>query len=333
MEQVKKKIVFSAIQPSGTITLGNYLGAVRNWAAMQDEFNCIYALADLHTITVRQEPAVFRKNIADAYASILACGIDPEKSLFFIQSHVTTHAQLAWVLNCYTQFGELSRMTQFKDKSAKHADNVNAGLFTYPTLMAADILLYQADMVPVGADQKQHLELSRNIAERFNGMYGNVFKVPDPYIPTNGARVMSLQDPRKKMSKSDENVNACITLMDSPDVIMKKFKRAVTDSEARVAYGPEKLGINNLMSIYSTITGKSFEEIENEFDGKGYGDFKTAVGEAVVEELRPVRERYERYIADKAFMQECYSKSAETAQKFSQRTLDKAMKKIGFVLK
>lgn len=327
----KKKIVFSAIQPSGTITLGNYLGAIKNWVSMQDEFNCIYALADLHTITVRQEPAKFRKNVADAYASILACGIDPEKSLFFIQSHVTTHAQLAWLLNCYTQFGELSRMTQFKDKSAKHADNVNAGLFTYPALMAADILLYQADMVPVGADQKQHLELTRNVAERFNGLYGNVFKVPEPFIPKNGARVMSLQDPTRKMSKSDENVNSFVTLMDSPEVIMKKFKRAVTDSEAVVRYAEGKDGINNLMGIYSAVTGLSFEQIEKDFEGRGYGDFKTAVGEAVVEELRPVRERYEKYIADKSYMQECYKKSAEIAQKFSQRTLDKAMKKIGFV--
>lgn len=328
----KKKIVFSAIQPSGTITLGNYLGAVKNWVNMQDEFNCIYALADLHTITVRQEPAKLRKNILDAYASILACGVDAEKSLFFMQSHVTTHAQLAWLLNCYTQFGELSRMTQFKDKSAKHADNVNAGLFTYPALMAADILLYQADMVPVGADQKQHLELSRNIAERFNGLYGNVFKVPEPYIPKSGARVMSLQDPTKKMSKSDENVNACVTLMDSSEVIMKKFKRAVTDSDACVRYAEGKDGINNLMGIYSCITGRTYEQIEAEFEGKGYGDFKTAVGEAVVEELRPVRERYEKYIADKAYMEECYRKAAETAQRFSQRTLSKAMKKIGFVL-
>ncbi len=329
----KKKVVFSAIQPSGTITLGNYLGAIKNWAAMQEEFSCIYALADLHTITVRQEAAAFRKNIIDAYASILACGIDTEKSLFFIQSHVNTHAQLAWVLDCYTQFGELSRMTQFKDKSAKHADNVNAGLFTYPTLMVADILLYQADMVPVGADQKQHVELTRNIAERFNGLYGNVFKVPEPYIPKNGARVMSLQDPTKKMSKSDENVNACVNLMDSPEVIMKKFKRAVTDSEAKVRYAEGKEGINNLMAIYSAVTGLSFEQIEHDFDGKGYGDFKTAVGEAVIEELRPIREKYEQYIADKAYMQDCYKKAGEIAQKISQRTLDKAMKKVGFVLK
>lgn len=331
METEKKKIVFSAIQPSGTITLGNYLGAVRNWVNMQDEFNCIYALADLHTITVRQEPAVMRKNILDAYASIMACGIDPEKSLFFIQSHVHTHAELAWVLNCYTQFGELSRMTQFKDKSAKHADNINAGLFTYPCLMAADILLYQADMVPVGADQKQHLELSRDIAVRFNGLYGNVFKVPEGFIPKNGARVMSLQDPSRKMSKSDENVNGCVHLLDTPEVIMKKFKRAVTDSEAVVRYGEGKDGINNLMSIYSAVTGKSLEDIEKEFQGKGYGDFKTAVGEAVVEALRPIKTRYEQLIKDRAYLEECYRKADETALKFSSRTLAKAMKKIGFI--
>ena len=332
METEKKKIVFSAIQPSGTITLGNYLGAVRNWVNMQDEFNCIYALADLHTITVRQEPAVMRKNILDAYASIMACGIDPEKSLFFIQSHVHTHAELAWILNCYTQFGELSRMTQFKDKSAKHADNINAGLFTYPCLMAADILLYQADMVPVGADQKQHLELSRDIAVRFNGLYGNVFKVPEGFIPKNGARVMSLQDPTRKMSKSDENVNGCVHLLDTPEVIMKKFKRAVTDSEAVVRYGEGKEGINNLMSIYSAVTGKTLEEIEKEFEGKGYGDFKTTVGEAVVEALRTIKTRYEQLIKDKAYLEECYRKADETALRFSRRTLSKAMKKIGFIL-
>lgn len=331
--QERKKVIFSAIQPSGTITLGNYLGALRNWVKLQDEFDCIFALADLHTITVRQEPAKFRANIYEAYALLLACGIEVEKSPFFIQSHVTTHAQLAWLLNCYTQFGELSRMTQFKDKSAKHADNVNAGLFTYPSLMAADILLYQADLVPVGADQKQHLELTRNIAERFNGIYGNVFKVPDGYIPKVGARVMSLQDPTRKMSKSDENANGCVAVLDKPEVIMKKFKRAVTDSEACVRYGEGKDGINNLMGIYSAVTGLSLEQIEKDFEGKGYGDFKTAVGEAVVEHLRPIQERFNIYINDKAYLKDCYEKSAEFAQRISQRTLYKAMKKIGFVLK
>lgn len=335
MEQAteKKKIVFSAIQPSGTITLGNYLGAIKNWTMMQDEFNCIYALADLHTITVRQEPAKMRKNILDAYASIIACGVDVEKSIFFIQSHVHTHAELAWVLNCYTQFGELSRMTQFKDKSAKHADNINAGLFTYPSLMAADILLYQADMVPVGADQKQHLEIARDIAERFNGLYGNVFKVPEGFFPKNGARVMSLQNPLNKMSKSDENVNGCVHLLDDADTIMRKFKRAVTDSEAVVRYGEGKDGINNLMGIYSAVTGLTTEQIEKDFEGKGYGDFKVAVGEAVVETLRPIRERYLKLIDDKSYLEQCYKKAGETALRFSQRTLDKAMKKIGFILK
>lgn len=330
--EVKKDVVFSAIQPSGTITLGNYLGAVRNWVKMQDEHNCIYALADLHTITVRQQTAVMRKNILDAYASIMACGIDVEKSLFFIQSHVHTHAELAWLLSCYTQFGELSRMTQFKDKSAKHADNINAGLFTYPVLMAGDILLYQADKVPVGADQKQHIELTRDIAERFNGLYGNVFKVPEGFIPKNGARVMSLQDPTKKMSKSDENVNGCVHLLDTPEVIMKKFKRAVTDSDAYVRYAEGKDGVNNLMAIYSAVTGQSMEQIENEFAGKGYGDFKAAVGEAVIEELRPIREKYEQLIKDKGYLEECYRKADEIALKISMRTLSKVKKKIGFVL-
>lgn len=332
MENEKKKVALSLIQPSGTITLGNYLGAVRNWVNMQEDFDCILGLADLHTITVRQEPAKMRKNIIEAYASILACGIDVEKTLFFIQSHVHTHAELAWLLNCYTQFGELSRMTQFKDKSAKHADNINAGLFTYPSLMAADILLYQADCVPVGADQMQHLELTRDIATRFNGLYGNVFKVPEAFIPKTGARVMSLQDPTRKMSKSDENVNGCVHLLDPPEVIMKKFKRAVTDSEACVRYGEGKDGINNLMDIYGAVTGLSHEQIEKDFEGKGYGDFKTAVGEAVVEALRPVRERYEKLIADKAYLEECYRKADEIALKISMRTLTKAKKKIGFIL-
>ena len=329
--QERKKVIFSAIQPSGTITLGNYLGAVKNWVHLQEEYSCIFALADLHTITVRQDPAKFRQNTLQAYALLLACGIDPKKSLFFIQSHVHTHAELAWLLNCYTQFGELSRMTQFKDKSASHADNVNAGLFTYPCLMAADILAYQADMVPVGADQKQHLELTRNIAGRFNGIYGDTFKVPDPYIPKTGARVMSLQEPTKKMSKSDTNVNAWVAVLDKPEDIMRKFKRAVTDSEARVHYADGKDGINNLMGIYSVMTGKSYDEIEREFEGKGYGDFKTAVGESVVQTLRPIQERYEGLIKDKAYLEQCYSESAQTALRISQRTVDKAMRKIGYV--
>lgn len=333
LKQEKKPIIFSAIQPSGTITLGNYIGALKNWVTLQDDYDCIFAVADLHAITVRQEPATFRRHILEAYALLLACGIDTEKSPFFIQSHVHTHAELAWVLNCYTQFGELSRMTQFKDKSQKHADNVNVGLFAYPSLMAADILLYQADLVPVGADQKQHLELARNIAERFNGIYGNTFKIPDGYIPPVGARIMSLQDPTKKMSKSDENVNAWVAVLDKPEDIMRKFKRAVTDSEAVVKYGENKTGVNNLMGIYSAVTGKTNDEIEKEFEGKGYGDFKTTVAEAVIEELRPIRERYEKFIADKAYLEEQYTKGAEFALRMSSRTLDKAMKKVGFIKK
>ena len=330
----KKQVVFSAIQPSGTVTLGNYLGAIRNWVKMQDEYNCIYALADLHTITVRQNPAQMRKNIIDAYASIMACGIDVEKSLFFIQSHVHTHAELAWVLNCYTQFGELSRMTQFKDKSAKHADNINGGLFTYPALMAADILLYQADYVPVGEDQKQHCELTRNIAIRFNNLYGETFKVPEPYIPKVGARIMSLSNPASKMSKSDPQ--GCVFLMDSPEELARKFKRAVTDSDTEhcVRFDPEnKPGVANLMNIYSSVTGKSYSEIEAEFDGKGYGVFKPQVGEAVIESLRPIREEAEHIIADKAYLQEVYTQGAQRASAVARRTLRKVCKKIGLVEK
>ena len=282
-------------------------------------------------ITVRQEPAAFRKNILEAYALMLAIGIDLKRSVFFIQSQVAEHAQLAWVLNCYTQFGELSRMTQFKDKSQKHADNINAGLFTYPCLMAADILLYQADYVPIGADQKQHLELARNVAERFNGLYSPTFTVPDPIIAEHGARVMSLQDPTKKMSKSDENANSFITVLDDPDTIMRKFKRAVTDSEACVRFAEGKDGVNNLMGIYSSITGRSMEEIEREFDGKGYGDFKPAVAEAVIEELRPIQERYRNLIADKAYLEQCYRENAPKAQAIARRTLSKVMKKIGYL--
>lgn len=328
----KKPVIFSGIQPTnGSFTLGNYLGAVKNWGKLQDEYNCAYCIVNMHAITVRQDPAQLKKNTLSAFALMLACGVDPEKSITFIQSHVKTHAELAWVLNCYTQFGELSRMTQFKDKSAKHADNINAGLFTYPSLMAADILLYQANLVPVGADQKQHLELARDIALRFNGLYGNVFTVPDGYIPKSVAKIASLADPTKKMSKSDENPKATIFILDPPETIIKKFKSAVTDSEALVAYREDKPGINNLMTIYSAVTGSSFEEIENQFAGKGYGDFKLAVGEAVVEELRPVRETYQRLMQDKAYLEDCYRAGAEKALRISQRTLDKVYKKVGFL--
>lgn len=329
--EIRKKRVLSMIQPTGNFTLGNYLGALKNFVALQDDYECVYALADLHAITVRQDPAAFRKNTLSAYAMMLALGIDPEKSIFFIQSQVPEHAQLAWVLNCYTQFGELSRMTQFKDKSAKHADNVNAGLFTYPCLMAADILLYNADYVPVGADQKQHLELARNVAERFNGLYSPTFVVPEGLIPKTGARIMSLQDPTKKMSKSDENTASFITLLDTPDQILKKFKRAVTDSEACVRYAEGKDGINNLMGIYSCITGKSYAEIEKEFEGRGYGDFKTAVGEAVVGEFAPIQARYNEFVKDKAYLEKCYSEAAPRAEAIARRTLQKAMKKVGYL--
>ena len=332
MEEMAKKKVLSCIQPSGMLTLGNYLGALKNWLNMQEEFDCTFAVADLHAITVRQEPAKLRQQIYSTYALMLALGLDPDKSTLFIQSHVAAHSQLSWLLSCYTQFGEMSRMTQFKDKSAKHADNVNVGLFSYPVLMAADILLFKPDFVPVGADQKQHLEIARDIAERFNGIYGDVFTVPDPYIPKIGARVMSLQDPTKKMSKSDENLNAWVAILDDPDAIMRKFKRAVTDSEARVCIGEEKHGINNLIGIYSAVTGKTADEITAEFEGKGYGDFKMAVGEAVVEELRPIRERYDAIIKDKAALEALYRDGAAKAEYVARKTLSKAMKKVGFVL-
>ncbi|WP_040196069.1 tryptophan--tRNA ligase [Candidatus Soleaferrea massiliensis] len=327
----RKKVIFSGIQPTGVMTLGNYLGAIKNWVTLQEEYNCIYSIVNMHAITVRQDPAALRKNTMEAFALLLACGVDPEKCICFIQSHVRTHAELTWVLSCFTQFGELSRMTQFKDKSAKHPDNINVGLFTYPVLMAADILLYQADLVPVGADQKQHLELSRDIAGRFNSLFSNTFKMPDPYIPKLGARIMSLQEPDKKMSKSDENVNAFISILDKPETIVKKFKRAVTDSETEVVFREGKDGINNLMTIYSTITGDSYEKIANDFAGKGYGDFKTAVGEVVAEHLRPVRENFDRYVNDKAYLKECYQKGAERALMISSRTLEKVYKKVGFL--
>lgn len=328
----KKKRSLSFIQPTSVPTLGNYLGAMKGWPGFQDEFETVYGVADLHSITVRQDPQKLKKQTMELYAMLLAIGLDPEKGIIFIQSHVPAHSQLAWLLNCYTQFGELSRMTQFKDKSAQHSDNINAGLFTYPCLMAADILLYQADIVPVGADQKQHVEICRDIANRFNGIYGNVFKVPEPYIPKSGARVMSLADPTRKMSKSDPNPKGTVYLTDEPNVIMKKFKSAVTDSEMSVHYAEGKDGINNLMTIYSAVTGDSFEKIEADFSGKGYGDFKTAVGEAVVEELRPVQEKFKQLMNDKSYLAECQKNSAEFASRVGQRTLNKAMKKIGFLL-
>lgn len=331
METEAKKRILSMYQCTGTFHLGNYLGAIKNHVAFQDDYDCVYALADLHAITVRQEPAELRKYTLQAYAYLLAMGIDLNKTILFIQSQVPEHAQLAWILNCYTQFGELSRMTQFKDKSQKHADNINAGLFTYPCLMAADILLYQADFVPVGADQKQHVELARNIAERFNGVYSPTFTVPEPIIPKHGARVMSLQDPTKKMSKSDDAGNGIVLVTDTPDEIMRKFKRAVTDSESQVRFAPEKPGVNNLMEIYSAITGKSMEEIEREFDGKGYGEFKPAVAEAVIETLRPMQARAQELLTDKAYLEQCYRENAEKAHYLAQKTLRKAMKKIGYI--
>ncbi|MCI7472687.1 MAG: tryptophan--tRNA ligase [Clostridiales bacterium] len=330
--EMNKKVIFSGIQPSGALHLGNYLGALRNWVALQDEYNCVYCVVDEHAITVRQDPATLRRQTIELFAQLLACGIDPEKSILFIQSHVPAHAELAWVLNCYTMFGELSRMTQFKDKSARHADNVNAGLFTYPSLMAADIVLYQADLVPVGEDQKQHVELTRNIVQRFNGVYGDVFTMPEPYIPKVGARVMSLNQPDSKMSKSIPE--GCVFLMDNPDEIMRKFKRAITDSDTEncIRYDrANKPGVATLMDIYAAVTGKTYEQIEVEFEGKGYGAFKPAVGEAVVELLRPIREETARLLGDKAYLEGLYRAGAEKAASVAQRTLRKVHKKVGFI--
>ena len=330
--EVQKKRILSGIQPSGDLTLGSYLGAIKNWAALADEYDCYYMLADMHTITVRQVPADLRRRTLTQLAAYIACGLDPEKNVLFVQSHVPAHAQLGWVLDCYTMFGELSRMTQFKDKSAKNADNINAGLFTYPALMAADILLYQADLVPVGGDQKQHVEICRDIATRFNGIYGDVFKLPEPYIPKVGARVMSLTSPENKMSKSDKDQNGCVYMLERPEDIMRKFKKAVTDSEACVRYDPAaKPGVSNLMQIYAVTTGKSFEEIEREFAGHGYGDFKAAVGESVVELLRPIQEETARILADKAYLQGVYRAGAEKAARVANRTLGKVYKKVGFI--
>ena len=332
MNEIKKQVMVSGIQPSGDLHLGNYLGAVKNWAELADQFDCYYFMADLHTLTVRQNPADLRRRTLNQLAQYIACGLDPEKNTLFIQSHVPAHSELGWILQCYTMFGELSRMTQFKDKSAKNSENINGGLFTYPSLMAADILLYQADLVPVGEDQKQHVELTRDLAQRFNSIYGETFKVPEPYIRKVGARVMSLGTPTNKMSKSDPN--GCVFFMDTPDVIAKKFKRAVTDCDTEncVRYAPdEKPGVANLMSIYSSVTGKTYDEIEREFAGMGYGAFKPAVGEAVIDMLRPLQDETNRILKDKAYLESVYKDGAAKASYIANKTMRKVRKKVGLV--
>jgi len=332
MNMDDKKIILSGIQPSGAMTLGTYLGALKNWAALSEEYDCYYMMADMHAITVRQDPPELRRTTLSQLAQYIACGIDPEKNILFIQSHVPAHAQLSWVLSCYTMFGELSRMTQFKDKSAKNTDNINAGLFTYPSLMAADILVYQADLVPVGSDQKQHIELTRDVAARFNAIYGETFKMPEPYIPQIGARIMDLQAPSNKMSKSEIADGGCILLLDKPEEIMRAFKRAVTDSETSVRFDMDnKPGVSNLMQIYSACTGESFDAIEKAFAGQGYGAFKQHVGEAVVETLRPIREEALKLLSDKAYLEGIYAQGAVKASFTANKTLKKVYKKIGFI--
>ncbi|HGN1303801.1 TPA: tryptophan--tRNA ligase [Proteus mirabilis] len=333
-KKAQKPIVFSGAQPSGELTIGNYMGALRQWVQMQDDYDCIYCIVDQHAITVRQDPTELRKRTLDTLALYLACGIDPKKSTIFVQSHVPQHAQLGWALNCYTYFGELSRMTQFKDKSARHAENINAGLFDYPVLMAADILLYQTNQVPVGIDQKQHLELSRDIAQRFNAIYGDIFTVPDPFIPKGGARVMALQDPAKKMSKSDDNRNNVIALLEDPKAAAKKIKRAVTDSEEppRVAYDLEnKAGVSNLLDILAGVTGKTIPELEAEFEGKMYGHLKGAVAEAVSDMLTNIQERFNTFRNDEALLNKIMKEGADKAKARAQTTLDKVYEAIGFI--
>ena len=325
-----KKVLFSGMQATGNLTLCNYLGAMKNWVTLSNDYECFYSVVDMHSITVRQDPATLRKRARALLTLYIAAGLDPEKNCIYYQSHVTGHAELAWILNCFTYMGELNRMTQFKDKAAKHVDNINAGLYTYPVLMAADILLFQTDLVPVGIDQMQHLELTRDLATRFNNIYGDVFTIPEAYIGKVGAKVMSLQDPTKKMSKSDENPNASIYLMDDPDTIMRKFKRAVTDSEACIAYRDEQPGLKNLIDIYSACTGKTAEEVVREFDGRGYGDFKMGVGEAVVSTLKPLQDRVKELEKDKAYIDAVIKNNAEKAQYFSNKTLRKVQKKVGF---
>ena len=324
-----KKILYSGMQATGTLTLGNYLGALKNWVTLNEEYECIYGVMDLHSLTVRQVPADFRKNARSLYALYVAAGLDPQKNCIYYQSHVSGHAELGWILGCFTYIGELNRMTQFKDKASKHADNVNAGLYTYPVLMAADILLYQADVVPVGVDQKQHLEITRDIAQRFNAVYGDVFTIPEAFIPKAGAKIMSLQDPQKKMSKSDENANAAVMLLDDRDSILRKFKRAVTDSGSEVRYAEDKPGISNLIEIYGCVTGKGRVSVEQEFEGRGYGEFKMAVGEAVADHLGPIQARYQELMADKAYLDAMIKQNDEKAQGYAVKTLRKVQKKIG----
>lgn len=330
-EQIRKKTIFSGIQPTGVFTLGNYIGAVRNWSLLQDEYDCMYCVVDLHALTVRQVPADFRKAQLRALALLLAVGLDPQKAILYFQSHVPAHCELAWLLNCYTYVGELSRMTQFKDKSEKHADNINVGLYDYPVLMAADILLYNADLVPVGVDQKQHIEITRDVAARFNNLYGDTFTVPEPYIPKVGAKIMSLTDPMQKMSKSGEP-NSAVFMLDEPDTIMRKFKRAVTDSGSGIIYSEDKPGVSNLMTIYSVLTGKSLDEVQNECAGMGYGDFKALVGGAVVDTLRPIQDEFKRISADKAYLESVYTAGAQRAAQRAARTLSKVKRKIGLIL-
>lgn len=327
----EKKIILSGIQPSGNLHIGHLTGAIKNWVDLQEDYNCYFSIVDLHAITVKQEPAKLRKWTLDLAAMFLACGINHEKCTLFIQSQVTEHAQLAWILNCFTGMGECSRMTQFKDKSQQHAENINVGLFAYPVLMAADILLYQADLVPVGEDQKQHLELTRNLAQRFNYIYSDTFKIPEPYIPPVGARIMSLQDPTKKMSKSDENQKATIFLTDSDNEIINKIKRSVTDSGSEIKYSPEKPGISNLMTLLSLATGKSFKTIEEEFKGVGYGEFKSEVADSVAKWINPIRTRFLEIRADEKHLKEILSYGADSARRQASKTLRKVFKKIGFV--
>ncbi len=333
MEQIEqKKRIFSGVQPSGNLTIGNYLGAIKNWIPLQEEYECLYCVVDLHTLTVRQKPAELRQRSLNLLALYMACGLDPKKSILFLQSHVSAHAELAWILNCFTYMGELNRMTQFKDKSQRHGDNINAGLFTYPVLMAADILLYQADLVPIGQDQKQHLEITRDVADRFNNIYGDTFTIPEAFIPKIGAKIMSLQEPEKKMSKSDENENAFVLILDSKDAVMRKFKRAVTDSEREIRYDEQnKPGVSNLISIYSSVTGKCISDIEKEFEGRSYGDLKETVGQSVADMLVPIQQRFNEFSSDKEQLNSILKENAEKAAYMARKTLSKVQRKIGLL--